>query len=80
MATLGPSARPHVGRPRTARCPHALALFLARRQAQAGLFRDGGVTADEVARYVREIRREAEEIVRRQAARAGGAKVAAGAR
>jgi hypothetical protein len=54
-------------RPRTARSPLALALFLARRQAQAGLLRDGGVTAAEVARYVRQLRREvAEEATRRR--------------
>jgi hypothetical protein len=40
-------------------------LFLIRQQAQAGLLRDGGLTAADVGRYVRGLRREAEdEIVR----------------
>jgi hypothetical protein len=40
-------------------------LFLVRQQAQAGLLRDGGVTADDVGRYVRRLRREAEEEIAR---------------
>lgn len=36
-------------------------LFLVRQQAQAGLLRDGGLTAAEVGRYVRRLRREVEQ-------------------
>lgn len=36
-------------------------LFLVRQQAQAGLLRDGGLTAAEVGRYVRRLRYEIED-------------------
>jgi hypothetical protein len=36
-------------------------LFLIRQQAQAGLLRDGGLTATEVGRYVRRLRYEVED-------------------
>jgi hypothetical protein len=35
-------------------------LYLVRQQAQAGLFRDGGIVPDEVGDYVRQLRREIE--------------------
>lgn len=38
--------------------PRSFSLYLIRRQAEAGLLRDGGMTATEVCRYVRELRRE----------------------
>jgi hypothetical protein len=36
-------------------------LFFVRRHVQAGLLRDGGITAEEVIRYVWELRRELEQ-------------------
>jgi hypothetical protein len=47
-------------RPNDKSCsPRLFALYLVRRTAQAGLLRDGGLTADEVKQYVRQLRREA---------------------
>ena len=43
--------------------PRSFILFLIRQQAEVGLLRDGGVTAAEVSRYVRELRREVEQAV-----------------
>jgi hypothetical protein len=36
-------------------------IFFVRRHVQAGLLRDGGITADEVIRYVWELRWELEQ-------------------
>ena len=36
-------------------------LFFVRRHVQAGLLRDGGITADEVIRYIWELRWEFEQ-------------------
>ena len=50
-------------RPRKQTCgwpPRSFALYFVRRQAEAGLLRDGGTTAAEVGRYVQELRREVE--------------------
>ena len=38
--------------------PRSFALFVLRRQAEAGLLRDGGMTSAEVSTYVRELRCE----------------------
>jgi hypothetical protein len=43
--------------------PRSLSLLLLRKKAAAGLFRDGGVTAAEVCRYVRGLRQEVEREV-----------------
>lgn len=52
--------------------PRSFALMLVRRQAEVGLLRDGGTTAAEVGRYVRQLRREAaqEIALRKRALRA----------
>ncbi len=41
--------------------PRSYSLFLVRQQAQAGLLRDGGLTAVDVGRYVRRLRHEIED-------------------
>src|SRR5690349_16483700 len=38
--------------------PRSFVLFSVRRQAEAGLLRDGGMTSAEVSRYIRELRLE----------------------
>jgi len=43
--------------------PRLFALYLIRRQAESGLLRDSGMTADEVRCYVQELRREVEQEV-----------------
>jgi len=43
--------------------PRSFAVLLIRRQAEAGLLWDGGMTATETCGYVRELRREAEQEV-----------------
>jgi hypothetical protein len=43
--------------------PRSFVLFSVRRQAEAGLLRDGGMTTAEVSRYIRELRLEAEQEV-----------------
>jgi hypothetical protein len=43
--------------------PRSFSLYLLRRQAEAGLLRDGGMTATQVCWYVRELRREVEQEV-----------------
>lgn len=39
----------------------SFSVFLIRRQGEAGLLRDGGMTAAEVGRYVRDLRQEVEQ-------------------
>jgi hypothetical protein len=41
--------------------PSLISLLLIRRQAEAGLLREGGITVAQVSRYVRELRREIEQ-------------------
>lgn len=41
--------------------PSLVSLLLVRRQAEAGLLREGGITVAQVCRYVRELRREIEQ-------------------
>lgn len=43
--------------------PRSFSLYLLRRQAEAGLLRDGGMTAAQVGWYVQELRREVEQEV-----------------
>lgn len=43
--------------------PRGYSLLLIRRHAEAGLLRDGGMTATEVCRYVQELRHEVEQDV-----------------
>ncbi len=43
--------------------PRGYSLLLVRRQAEAGLLRDGGMTAAQVCRYVQELRTQAEQEV-----------------
>lgn len=43
--------------------PRGYSLLLIRRQAEAGLLRDGGMTATQVSRYVQELRQEVEQDV-----------------
>src|SRR5262245_33268139 len=46
--------------------PRGYSLLLIRRHAEAGLLRDGGMTAAQVCRYIQELRREvAQEITLR---------------
>ena len=40
--------------------PRGYSLLLIRKQAEAGLLRDGGMTTVQICRYVQELRREAE--------------------
>jgi hypothetical protein len=52
--------------PRAPGCsPGAMLLLLARRRAETGLLRDGGLTPAEVGRYVRQLRKEAAQEVAR---------------
>ncbi len=43
--------------------PRGYSLLFMRRQAEAGLLRDGGMTAAQVNRYIQELRHEAEQEV-----------------
>jgi hypothetical protein len=43
--------------------PRGYSLLLIRRQAEAGLLRDGGTTATQVCRYIQELRHEVEQDV-----------------
>ena len=43
--------------------PRGYSLLLIRKQAEAGLLRDGGMTTVQICRYVQELRREAEQEV-----------------
>jgi hypothetical protein len=47
----------------SARGSRGWSLLLVRRQAEAGLLRDGGITAAQVCCYVQELRQEAEQEV-----------------
>lgn len=43
--------------------PRGYSLLLIRRQAEAGLLRDGGMSPAQVCRYIQELRREVEQDV-----------------
>lgn len=43
--------------------PRSFSLYLLRRQAEAGLLREGGTTASQVCGYIQDLRREVEQEV-----------------